>query len=505
MFSALSSTLGLSPSAASNLKLTFRTSTSTGVKRLLAGPISKDDVGYWSQFYHLFDEAGEVAGSLPFGLLRQVREQQRENLATLLRYLLDHLLALVHSDSFPAPAKGRGLGDFLPSSRLRGSEQDTTTEALNCLRVISRIIPILYEVLPTTEPDGAAVDSQDEGPFVWDLLYAPQPDRNPRNGSDGGEEIGGQFVIDSDEEEEGGDAAARTSQARATGPSISDQLFTLTIDLLFLTSFTLPCSSSEPVEKIAYTIWLPGVGSSSALPPSSFQIDSNRIEVLRFLQVLLSRSIYLPPPFLPSTPIAPLATLTSLSPLAPGKLTLDRRLILSVLCSILNTALTPTSPALINSVPYAHLLKGGMASSLVGIGAEELSGSLRKNCAHVLLAGLDYWADSEGADESEKEGNAFRYFISKLVSVLLRTEGTLGLQVWLTNVFSRADSIARRTSLSFGPVSRMSCSTTLTPQLDSCRELTSRLLCCWRHVSLLFTFPHIACLADRLTRFSAQG
>lgn len=425
MFSALSTTLGLSPSAASNLKLAFRTSPATGLRRLLAGPISKDDVAFWSQFYQLFDDAGEVAGSLPFGVLRQMREQQRGNLRTLLEYLLDHLQALVDSDALPAPATGRGLGDLLPSARGKGSEQDPTAEALNCLRVIARVLPILYEVLPTAAPDADASSSQDEGSFAWALLYAPRARRSSRNGSsaDGLVEGGvpasdSQFVIDSDDEDGDthGAPASAPSSARPTAPCVSEQLFLLTVDLMFLTAFTLPPppASAEPAEKIAYTIWLPGVGSSTALPPSSARIDSNRIEVLRFLQVLLSRTIYLPPPLLPSTHLAPLAALTSLDP-GSGKPALDRRLLLSVLCSLLNTALTPTSPALINSVPYAHLLKGGMGASLVGIGAEELSGSLRKSCAHVLLAGLDYWADEDGQGEGGREGNAFRYFISKLV------------------------------------------------------------------------------------------
>lgn len=430
MFSALTSSLGLSPSAASNLKLAFRTSGVTGLKRLLAGPISKDDVGFWAQFYQLFDDAGEVAGALPFSVLRQAREQQRNNLHTLLEHLLDHLQAHVASDAFPSPAKGRSLGEFLPAAaRGKASEQDTTTEALNCLRVIARILPILYEVLPKAVPDASAVDSQDEGSFAWRVLYAPRPQRTARDGSSADDYVEGpnstaagsqQFVIDSDDEDEQAVRPAQEPPAgaavRPTAPSISEQLFSLTIDLLFLTGFTLPPSTTELAEKVAYTIWLPGIGSSTALPPTSPRIDANRIEVLRFLQVLLSRAIYLPPPLLPSTPIGPLATLTSLTP-ASDRATLDRRLLLSVLCSLLNTTLTPTSPALINAVPYAHLLKGGMGASLVGIGAEELSGNLRKGCAHVLLAGLDYWADDDGRETDGKEGNAFRYFISKLVRV----------------------------------------------------------------------------------------
>jgi hypothetical protein len=431
MFSALTSSLGLSPSAASNLKLAFRTSAATGLKRLLAGPISKDDVGFWAQFYQLFDDAGEIAGALPFSVLRQVREQQPANLQTLLEHLLDHLQALVASDAFPSPVKGRGLGEFLPAAaRGKASEHNTTTEALNCLRVIARIVPILYEVLPTAAPDASAAGGRDEASFAWRVLYAPRAQRAARDGSsaDGFVESGGngpaggglQFVIDSDDEDEqtaGPAQGASTSIATdsgSTAPSVSEQLFSLTVDLLFLTGFTVPPSTTEPAEKIAYTIWLPGIGSSTAQPASSPRIDANRVEVLRFLQVLLSRAIYLPPPLLPSTPIGPLATLTSLTP-TPGRATLDRRLLLSVLCSLLNTTLTPTSPALINAVPYAHLLKGGMGASLVGIGAEELSGSLRKGCAHVLLAGLDYWADDDGHDNDGKEGNAFRYFISKLV------------------------------------------------------------------------------------------
>lgn len=141
----------------------------------------------------------------------------------------------------------------------------------------------------------------------------------------------------------------------------------------------------------------------------------------------MSTPIYTPPPLLPSLPSLPLLLLTHKT---------ERRLVLSLLCSFLNTALNPSPVALLGVLPYSHLLGpggkgiGGFGGG--GAGGKEGREGLRKKALQGLLAGLDYWCEEgtgvEGASadgdlgggeaEASKKGNAFRFFVSKLVSPL---------------------------------------------------------------------------------------
>ena len=134
------------------------------------------------------------------------------------------------------------------------------------------------------------------------------------------------------------------------------------------------------------------------------------INILGFLLILLSTTIYTAPHALPNTPNLPLQHLTH---------SLERRLVLSLLCSLLNTSLASTKPSSaiggVASMPYNHLISN----------AAEERRTLVRDCLMTLLVALDYQAP-KGPEDSlsmpgsgEKEDNAFKYFISKLVSWLL--------------------------------------------------------------------------------------
>ena len=101
-----------------------------------------------------------------------------------------------------------------------------------------------------------------------------------------------------------------------------------------------------------------GVGSTADPGPSQ-QYESNKTEVLRLLLVLLSRQIYVPPSALFSSPSQ--YTLHFVQGLA-------RRDVLTVLCSLINTAMNATHPAggaanvmgtVAGRLPYNHLLLKG--------------------------------------------------------------------------------------------------------------------------------------------------
>lgn len=132
--------------------------------------------------------------------------------------------------------------------------------------------------------------------------------------------------------------------------------------------------------------------------------------MIGFLIILLSTTIYTPPHSLFVTPNLPLQHLTH---------SLERRLVLSLLCSLLNTSLTIDKGSkglsgMTGQLPYNHLISKS---------AEERR-TLVRGCLMTLLVALDYKAPGEadagiasgGMMGEAKEENAFRYFISKLVS-----------------------------------------------------------------------------------------
>lgn len=169
-----------------------------------------------------------------------------------------------------------------------------------------------------------------------------------------------------------------------------------------------------------------GVGSTSD-PGSSQAIESNRTEVLRTLLVLFSKQIYAPPSALFISPSLYTLHFVQHTP---------RRDVLTILCSLLNTAMNAARPGSNNLIggvtgklPYNHLVFKGEdpKTSLVGM------------CLQVLCVLLDFQsgsardvtpADSESASPTART-NAFRYFIMKLVRVY----------VLLTLFFSQLTSV----------------------------------------------------------------
>jgi hypothetical protein len=118
--------------------------------------------------------------------------------------------------------------------------------------------------------------------------------------------------------------------------------------------------------------------------------------------ILLSTTIYTSPHALASTPNVALEHLTH---------SLERRLVLSLLCSFLNTSLAPSkaSSGISGQIPYNHLISK----------AAEERRTLVRACLMTLLVALDYKTpDVSGAVQMGeiKDENAFRYFVSKLVS-----------------------------------------------------------------------------------------
>lgn len=408
-------------------KLQFKSSSTDGIARLYSEPqIPKSDARYWRKYVRLFDSANDVFDLLSVADVKKSLERYPENIASLVEILIAHLESLKHDPLFsPPPTRGtktapsnqgyagtfdasrsiidassRGaavLGSFVPnlgtSSQTRKSgtdiheesaedSRDRTKEALNCCRVLSRVLPIIMEG-ESGPQNGAQThqqyhdDASSSTSFEHKLLWVPLSDDEFRNqGMNGqmeprrkdesaivGNDTQDQFVIaeesdDDDEQQEHPRNAKEDLQSdplRNSEPthshegrkgsslldtsSLGSRLTTTAVELLFYAGFTIPWTEDQvthqsEVSVIAsrrqYTIWEKGVGSSTDLPGCTKEHESHRSEVLRLFLVLLSKTIYVAPDEQVTFNNPPLRQVTT---------ALDRSITLPLLCSLLNVSL----------------------------------------------------------------------------------------------------------------------------------------------------------------------
>ena len=155
-----------------------------------------------------------------------------------------------------------------------------------------------------------------------------------------------------------------------------------------------------------------GIGSTANLGNNAV-FDSNRTEVLRLLLILLSQQIY--------APSGSLFTKPSVFSLYIVK-KIPRRDVLTILCSLLNTAMNSSAPekvtigTIAGKLPYNHLVFKG----------EDPRMNLITISMQVLCVLLDFQSgdardqiiDGQNLSPSAKT-NTFRYFIMKLVGWFL--------------------------------------------------------------------------------------
>jgi len=301
-------------------------------------------------------------------------------------------------------------------------EHNTTKEVLNCLRVLERVFPVVFDV------------EGESNTFEMELLWKrDEVEDDEELGSNVEERGTSQFVIEDEEDSDRETQSLPTtlglkpSKGKRRLPSLGYRLFNCIFDLLFCCGFTLPTKFQIDHHKIHHVIWCvpnhccviqshrlyreKGVGSTVD-PGSSHTYDSNRIEVLRLLLVLLSRQIYVPPSCLftkPSSYSLHLVQKTS------------RRGVLTLLCSLLNVAMNSATNSetgigsMAGKLPYNHLVFKGEDSrtNLVGM------------CLQILCVLLDFQSGSArdvttGSGDAQvvsptAKTNTFRYFLMKLV------------------------------------------------------------------------------------------
>lgn len=261
------------------------------------------------QFWKLPESAEDVFSLFTTTDVRRTRDNSLYNIETLLTAVVSRLVALRHLLAFPDQ-------DLAPGK-----------EALNCVRIITRILPFLYEA-EQLEPW--------EDKFFWQRTKKHsknEPHTTPEVLFDGSNSTGLEEKEDEEKDE-------TIEYRRPLGEELIDTL----IDLLFFVGFTLP-HVERSKNKVTYAIWQNGVGCVTPMQ-STKEIENNRTEILRLLLTLSSKSLYMPARTYKAIFQTQSLGHSFVSDLVPAKgvkaLTYittcpDKQIVLSLLCSQLNT------------------------------------------------------------------------------------------------------------------------------------------------------------------------
>lgn len=235
----LSSPFGL---LGDDAKLSFRTQPS-GISKLADSPHISPDDPYWDQFTTLFDTPSDVFSLITPQDIRLALSQAPENVSTLVKVISARLFTLVSDHTFPDVPNQSMVGSIMGSS-----SRNTTKEVLNCIRILARVLPVIFEM--------ETIDLE------MDILWKREVDSSASVNQDSVAEA--QFVID-DEDEEAESKPEPSSSSAKTKPPLAERLFNCIIDLLFCCGFTLPQKIQVDHYKINYVIW-----SVPASHPSEF-------------------------------------------------------------------------------------------------------------------------------------------------------------------------------------------------------------------------------------------
>ncbi|KAM5376501.1 hypothetical protein ACJA88_006824 [Fusarium oxysporum] len=237
---------------ASDSKLVFK----RGIFRLSEERHIPADDAYWTSFWELPESSEDVFSLFTPADIRRTRDRALENLETLILAITSRLFILRHHPSFPDP------------------ELAPEREALNCIRVLTRILPYLYEKESLSDW---------EQQFFW-----AQRRKRTRHGA-----IANEILFDEAQEAERKTQTAEFEEVKPLAEELVDTL----VDLLFFSDLTLPRQpNGRP--KVSYAIWQSGVGCNTAVATTK-EYESNRSEILRLLLTLSGQSLYMTAGVLP--------------------------------------------------------------------------------------------------------------------------------------------------------------------------------------------------------------
>ncbi|KAE8446172.1 hypothetical protein EG329_012397 [Mollisiaceae sp. DMI_Dod_QoI] len=270
---------------ASDSKLVFK----KGIFRLSEDKVIPADDPYWASFWELPEATEDIFSLFSPNDIRRTRDTALENLETLILAITSRLFILRHHPSFPDP-------EFAP-------ERD----ALNCIRILTRILPYIYEAEQLQEW---------EDKFFWGVRR--KRTRKAALARD---------VLFDESQEELAKIEAAGEEFEEVKP-LAEELIDTLLDMLFFADFTLP-KPQNTKSKVTYAIWQSGVGCNTSIGTSK-EFESNRTEILRLLLTLTSQSMYMSANLLPVQGVKAISYIVTCP---------DKQVVLSVLCSLLNTTL----------------------------------------------------------------------------------------------------------------------------------------------------------------------
>ncbi|KAL0567513.1 hypothetical protein V5O48_014481 [Marasmius crinis-equi] len=206
----------------------------------------------FAQYIVLFDSASEVFSLITPNDIRRALHDAPENIATLIRVICSRLFNLITDHTFPTPAASvSALASSIIKAGTGSSERNPTKEVLNCLRVLQRVLPVVFEL----EGETTVFDSE----VFW---KSEEVDEDESQGTAETSETP-QFVIDDEEDSDDGATTPSEPQPPQTPkekkkkklPSLGERLFSALIDLMFCCGFTLPMKIQKDHHKINYVIW----------------------------------------------------------------------------------------------------------------------------------------------------------------------------------------------------------------------------------------------------------
>ncbi|SPQ21639.1 2a6a0bf2-0085-4fd0-b09b-adc760a4a562 [Thermothielavioides terrestris] len=252
---------------ASDSKLVFK----KGIFRLSEERHIPPADAYWASFWELPESAEDIFSLFAPADVRRTRDDALENLESLILAVTSRLFELRHHPSFPDP------------------ELAPDREALNCVRVLTRILPFIYEK---------------ESLQQWEekLFWSPRRRRTRQS------TLANEVLFDGVQDAQ--QTRSPAGEFEEIKP-LAEELIDTLLDFLFFSALTS------------------GVGCNTAIPTTK-EHESNRCEILRLLLTLASQSMYLSPSVLPQQGIKALTYICTNS---------DKQVVLSVLCSLLNTTL----------------------------------------------------------------------------------------------------------------------------------------------------------------------
>lgn len=184
--------------------------------------------------------------------MRRALYDAPENVAALIRVITSRLFNLVSDHTFPSPPSA-SVTSFATSfirSSTGTQERNATKEVLNCLRVLQRVLPVVFEL----EADSTRLEME---------VFWKREEVVDESHSVAAESAHAQFVIEDDDEDDEGNAETPSTPVpkdppkapTKTLPSVADRLFSCLVDLLFCCGFTLPTKIQVDHYKINYVIW----------------------------------------------------------------------------------------------------------------------------------------------------------------------------------------------------------------------------------------------------------